>query len=134
MDRHVCVRSAERLRHRTALRRARRGLVAAGTSMTLSKRQRAVLELLELDDMFGLDFVKAGVLSRSSCYIYLAGLENLDLIVGHEVPPQFNEILSRRVYSITERGRAALAANPVVPIAHVVETPLWRRILAWWRR
>lgn len=68
-----------------------------------------MLEHLERGEAYGLDFINAGVLSRGTCYVYLASMENDELIVGSiETPPDEAIGLPRRRYAITDRGRAAL--------------------------
>jgi DNA-binding PadR family transcriptional regulator len=74
----------------------------------LSIERRRVLEHLERGEAYGLDLVNAGVLSRSSCYVHLASMENDDLIVGTLQPVETEGSPPRRQYTITDRGRAAL--------------------------
>ena len=69
-----------------------------------------MLEHLEHGEAYGLDFIAAGALSRSTCYVYLASMENDNLIVGYVEAPRDAAIgLPRRRYAITDRGRATLA-------------------------
>lgn len=81
----------------------------ANADAPLSPLCRRVLEHLEHGEAYGLDFVSAGVLSRGTCFLYLASMENDGLIVGSiELPQRMRIGLPRRRYAITERGRAAL--------------------------
>lgn len=66
-----------------------------------------MLERLEQGDAYGLDFINAGALSRVSCYVHLASMENDELIVG-TTGSETNGLPPRRQYTITDRGRAAL--------------------------
>ena len=80
----------------------------ATSAARLSTERRRVLEHLEHDEAYGLDLINAGLLSRGSCYVYLASMENDDLIVGAEHCDDEAIGLPRRRYAITDRGRAAL--------------------------
>ena len=81
----------------------------ANADAQLSPQCRRVLEHLEHGEAYGLDFVNAGALSRGTCFVYLASMENDGLIVGSiELPQRMMIGLPRRRYVITDRGRAAL--------------------------
>lgn len=67
-----------------------------------------MLEHLEHSEAFGLDLINAGLLSRGTCYVYLASMENDELIVGAEHFADAAIGPPRRRYAITDRGRAAL--------------------------
>lgn len=74
----------------------------------LSTERRGVLEHLEHGEAYGLDLINAGLLSRGTCYVYLASMENDELIVGTTQCDEAAIELPRRRYAITDRGRAAL--------------------------
>lgn len=74
----------------------------------LPMQQQRVLEHLEHREAYGLDLIKAGLLSRGTCYVHLASMENDELIVGAEHLDDGAIGPPRRRYTITDRGRAAL--------------------------
>ena len=65
--------------------------------------------------MYGLDLVSAGVAKRSWLYVVLARMEERGLIEGREDDSGPPHRLPRRLYRITDAGRAAL-----LPIATVI--------------
>ncbi len=85
----------------------------------LSTERRLVLERLERGEAYGLDFIQAGVLSRGTCYVHLASMENDELIVCAEQPVEAEGLLPRRRYAITDRGRAALLETRLPKVRQV---------------
>ena len=84
-------------------------------------REQEILRVLAASDreLYGLDLVNAGVAKRRWLYVVLGRMEDSGLIEGREEtgveetgvePPQ----LPRRLYRITDAGRAAL-----LPVAQV---------------
>ena len=98
----------------------------------LSKRDHAILVQLDRGDAFGLDLVCARVVSRSGVYVALGLLEDRGFVHRDKEHDAISE-LPRHRFSITERGRAALADNPSVPVAQV-NTSLWRRLVEWLKK
>lgn len=105
-----------------------------GSALKLSRRDRAILAQLDRGEAYGLDLVRAKVASRGSVYVVLMRLEDRGFIhrtmEEDNVPPP---LLPRHRFAITERGREALAAHPVVPVAQIPPTR-WRRLLQWLTR
>jgi DNA-binding PadR family transcriptional regulator len=77
------------------------------------KRERPILEVLAAatHELYGLDLVSAGVVRRGGLYVVLGRMEEQGLIEGRE---DGVGDFPRRVYRITDAGRAAL-----LPIAKV---------------
>ena len=100
----------------------------------LSPRDRAILAQLDRGEAYGFDLVDAGVASRGSVYVVLARLEDRGLVARYVEVLDDKDIavghLPRHRFSITERGRAALSANPSVPVARVSQSR-WRQLLHW---
>ena len=80
-------------------------------------RARRILEVLAAADreLYGLDLVAAGAVKRSWLYVVLARMEERGLIEGRENDSGPPHHLGRRLYRITDAGRAAL-----LPIATVM--------------
>jgi DNA-binding PadR family transcriptional regulator len=81
--------------------------------------EHRILHVLAAADreLYGLDLVAAGAAKRRWLYVVLGRMEESGLIEGHTeegiLPPQ----LPRRIYRITDAGRAALL--PVAKISNV---------------
>ena len=65
-------------------------------------------------DMYGLDLVSAGVAKRRWLYVVLGRMEESGLIEGREEDGVEPPRLPRRLYRITDAGRATL-----LPVAKV---------------
>ena len=69
--------------------------------------------LAERGPLTGLELVHAGAGRRGTLYVRLNLLEDRGLVVSEEVPPPTGVIaLPQRLYTITDRGRAALNLRP----------------------
>lgn len=75
-------------------------------------KERRILEVLAAADreLYGLDLVAAGVARRGSMYVLLARMEERGLIESREedATTLASGQLPRRVYRITDAGRALL--------------------------
>lgn len=80
-------------------------------------RDLRVLRLLaERGPLTGLELVHAGAGRRGTIYVRLNLLEDRGLLVSEEVPPPAGVLaLPQRLYTITDRGRAALNLRPGAP-------------------
>ena len=71
-----------------------------------------LLHLLEHKESYGLDLIKAGCGKRGTIYVRLHRMEERGLLVSHEEAT--SDVLAmrggrpRRIYTITDAGRAAL--------------------------
>jgi DNA-binding PadR family transcriptional regulator len=79
-----------------------------------SEKEQLILRLLrEHGELFGLDLVKnsKGKLGRGTVYVTLARMqEDKGLIQSRKTKPVAEWALPRPIYSLTEKGRAALKA------------------------
>lgn len=82
---------------------------------TPSSKERRILEALAEKDLYGSDFVDAKIAGRGSIYVVLARMEDKGLIEGLEQPPKQPGLFPRRLYRITDAGRAI-----VFPVAKKV--------------
>lgn len=74
---------------------------------------RVLMLLAERGPLTGLELVHAGAGRRGTLYVRLNLLEDRGLVVSEEVPPPAGVIaLPQRLYTITDRGRAALNLRP----------------------
>jgi DNA-binding HxlR family transcriptional regulator len=79
--------------------------------------EHRILEVLAAADreLYGLDLVAAGVAKRRWLYVVLGRMEERGLIEGRTEDAADPPRLPRRLYRITDAGRAAL-----LPIAKVI--------------
>lgn len=73
-------------------------------------REQGILRVLAAGDreMYGIDFVNAGVAKRRWLYVVLGRMEESGLIEGREEDDVEPPRLPRRLYRITDAGRATL--------------------------
>ena len=78
--------------------------------------EQRILQVLAANDreMYGLDLVAAGVAKRRWLYVVLGRMEDRGLIEGREEDAVELPQLPRRLYRITDAGRATL-----LPVAKV---------------
>ena len=79
-------------------------------------REQEILRVLAASDreLYGLDFVNAGVAKRRWLYVVLGRMEESGLIEAREEEAVDPPRLPRRLYRITDAGRATL-----LPVAKV---------------
>lgn len=93
-------------------------------SLLPSRRQReCILRLLTEGDALGMELVSAsdGLLSRGSVYVVLDRMEEEGLIVSSPIAERerfYGERIPRRVYRITEKGRASTVAQAGRGVEH----------------
>ena len=103
-------------------------------SLKLSQRDHAILVQLDRGDAYGRDLVHAKVASRGSVYVVLTCLEDRGFVRRTKEEDDMSPpLLPRHRFSITESGRAALAANPILPVAQKLTLPRWSQLLQWLR-
>lgn len=76
--------------------------------MTSIPKKYLILEMLMSGERYGLDLVKAskGRLKRGTIYITLGRMEDEGLVLSRLAA----DLIPRRLYKVTERGRAVFSA------------------------
>lgn len=78
-------------------------------------KERRVLDYLAANgESFGADMLAGGALDRrGTMYVLLARMEDRGFIKSHDAVDTYGTGLPRRVYRLTDAGRAALVSLPV---------------------
>lgn len=98
--------------------KAQRAHLAVAPTISISSKERCVIEQLVIGDRYGLELVdgSAGTLPRNAIYVLLGRMEDSGLIEGREVPSPPGAIgPPRRKYRITVRGIGALRDRKASP-------------------